>query len=442
MDTNRRSLLFALASGTASAGLSSCATPAFDAARPSRLDRVSMENIQRWLTLLDGTAHLRSGSPDEKRIAALTERHFVECGFEVKRQAFTVPVFAIKDSVIRFDGKQLDVFPQHQVVTTPEAGVSAPLTYWRLGMPVSALSGRIAVVDLPHARHSQLMAKVSRESFQAALTGKPAAMVLITTGATGETIILNAPYKQLAHNTPTAVIGPKPGKDLIAAALAGKSATLQITVTASETSSDNLIATRDRGTDPLVFSTPRTAWTPAVAERGPGFAAFMELARWAPGALPERSLVFVQTTAHEYDNAGGEHFLSSALAPPVSNTALWVHLGAGFAGRSFHDIGFHQLVPLPGVDDQRYLLGTNDLVASLTEAFAGQAGLERVYSESDGAVGELAEILKAGYRRVFGLFGGHLYHHTMLDRIDKTDARWVLQALEAVKRVVSSVLVT
>ena len=424
-----------LAVGAAQAG-----SPAVSARTGPRDLGASEEAVRRWLELLDRNADLRSGGAAELELARITRRHLDSHGFKTSEQAFPVPTYASETCRVQFAGESLDLIPQQIVVQTPASGLAAQLAYWRIGKPIDDIKGRIVVVDLPAARHSQLRAPTSRKSLNAVLAGKPAAVILVTNGITGESIVLNAPYAKPYAPIPMTTVGPKAAATLIAAAFQGVEAILTMTGTAGRATSPNVIGRIERGTKMLVVSTPRTAWTPAVAERGPGFSAFMELARWAPKALPDRSLFFVQTTAHEYDNAGGIQFLEGPMAPRHEDVALWIHLGAGFAGRSFHDLGLYQLVPLSSVDDQRYLLGTKDTVPLLKQAFAGQIGLQNVYSEEDGAVGELAEILRLGYRPAFGMLGGHLFHHTAKDRIDKTDPRWIVAAIEAIQRVAEQVL--
>jgi hypothetical protein len=258
--------------------------------------------------------------------------------------------------------------------------------------------------------------------------------VFVTDGPTGETVFLNAPINpDAAPAIPLAVIGPRPGASLIAAAREQRQATFILDGVVRRVRSANLIGRMNRRGPCLVVSTPRTGWTPAVAERGPGLAAFLALAQWAPTALPNHALTLVCTTAHEYDNAGSHAFFDDG-APSPDQTALWVHLGAGFAARDFHEVGRYALAPLPSPDAQRYLMGSDPLAPMLRHTFAGQVGLEAAYPTSAGpAAGELYEVYSRGYAPVFGLFAAHRFHHVMQDRLDKTDPAWIQAATDAVK---------
>lgn len=396
----------------------------------------SIEAIKADLLALDAVEHLRSGDAGERAISARTAGRLAALGYDVAEQLFEVPYFTAKTSALRWEGGEAEVFAQHIVTPTGPAGVEAPLRLWRLGDDPARLAGAIALVLLPYARHSQLIAKPSRESLDAALAGKPAAVVLITNGPTGETIMLNAPYAAPYAPVPIAVLGPKPGAAAIEAARLSVAGRLILDGESGRRPSHNLIARRTGPGKSLVVSTPRTAWTPAVAERGPGFAAFLAIAAWATGALPGRDLIFVQTTAHEYDNAGGLHFLESDLAPKPEDVFLWLHLGAGFAGRAHHEFGEFAVNPLSSVDAQRFLIGSDDLIPLLAREFAGQPGLENPYPESRGAVGELAEVFAKGYKPAFGMLAAHLRHHLMSDRIAMTDPEWVRMAAIAARNVI------
>jgi len=272
------------------------------------------------------------------------------------------------------------------------------------------------------------------------LSGDRAAVVLITDGPSGETIILNAPSGEPLTRVPLAVLGPKPGARAIEGARRGEQGRLVVDGEHIFTQSDNLIARIARGPRFFVVSTPRTGWTPAVAERGPGTASFLAMSAWASKTIKGHTLLFVNTTAHEFDNAGGRLFLNSPAAPDPNDVVLWVHFGAGFAARAHHEIGNYRLLPLKAVDPQRFLLGSDDLLEALATAFAGHSGLENPYPLSAGAAGELEEIADRGYAPLFGLFGAHAYHHVMTDRMAMTNPVWIRNAALSAKSVAERIL--
>lgn len=378
------------------------------------------------LDFLDRGAALQTGTAGDLALMRRVEERLAASGFEISRQSFDAPGFDIRRCEVEVGAERIRVVPQAIVRPTGPGGVEARLHPWRGAGDDEGVRDAIVVLMLPFARHSQLRAPMIRAPLDRVLAGRPAAVVLVTTGVTGETIYLNAAYEAPHGDVPIAVVGPKPGAGLIAAAERRERGRLVLDGDVVRRTSANVWG-RITGRGPIVVvSTPRTGWVRAVAERGPGLASFLALAAWAPAALPGNDLLFVTTCAHEYDNAGGVAFIRDH-APKPRDTHLWVHLGAGFAARDWHETG-GALRPLPSADEQRYLVGSENTLPVIREAFAGQPGLEAAYPASAGAAGELGEILSHGYQRVFGAYSGHPFHHTEEDGIQCTDPALVQRA--------------
>jgi hypothetical protein len=159
-----------------------------------------------------------------------------------------------------------------------------------------------------------------------------------------------------------------------------------------------------------------------------------------PTAFPERNLMFLCNSAHEFENLGAAEALKAA-APPPAETEFWLHLGANLAARDWHEAGASGLLPLPGADAQRYMLVSPELVSTARRIFEGLPGLERAYPVSAGAEGELHDIAAAGYARIAGIFGAHRFHHVDGDDLRCTDASLVapvIARLESLLREVST----
>ena len=408
------------------------ATPAAMAALPAHAqDNGAL--ISQSLALLDRQADLRTGGAGDLAVADQVRANLRAAGFRTSSQRVDAPALDARRAALVWAGGEVAVEPQPIVRTTGAGGVRGALRLWRDASDTAMMADAIALVMLPMGRHSQLLGEPIRSILAQVAGAAPRGIVLVTNGPTGETIMLNAPIDGAGLPAiPIAVLGPKPGAGALSVARAGGEATLIIDGDVRRVRSPNIWGAIERDAPYLVVSTPRTAWTRAVAERGPGLAAFNALAAWAPQALPAHSLMFVSTTAHEYDNAGS-HMFFERHAPPPDRVALWLHLGAGFAARDFHEVGRFALAPLPSPDPQRFLLGSDTLVAILRQAFAGQIGLEAAYPASAGAAGELGEVLARGYAPAFGLFAAHRYHHVEQDRVDKTDPDWIQAAIDALK---------
>ena len=414
---NRRDILLASAAGLAVSG---CASGAQHSSLAGSIDPFAEARLAETLQRLDAVESLQTGTAGELAFAAYVERRMANAGLDVTRQAVDAPGFSIRKASATCLGQETQVVPQSIVVPTGPDGITAPLRLWRDQSDTALMRDAIALILLPRARHSRLGSRAIRAPLDAAISGGARAVILITDGPTGETIYLNADYERPPASVPVALIGPNYSDTLLKGAREGASCNLVIDGESLRRVSANIFG-RVTGRGPtVVVSTPRTGWLKCVGERGPGLAIFLALAEWAPKALPKHDLLFLTTAAHEYDNAGGLQFINK-LAPKPAETALWVHLGAGFAVRNFQEVGPHELKPLSGAFPERSLVGTDNLLEALKTEFAGLPGLESVRPASAGAAGELQEIFAHGYNPAFGFFGSHYYHHTIADRLDKAD---------------------
>lgn len=407
---------------------------------PSTGRGAEMSRICEMLELLNAQDNLRSGGAGERTVETYIGAALEAAGFAVDRQTVECPRFAVARAEIVSDQGRAPVVLAPFGEPALHINASTRLMPWRSSADTPLLAGAIAVIDLPYARHSQLLTPFSRDAIRQAAQGAPLAILLITNGPTGETIHLNAPIDHPnPRSVPILLLGPKSAGALAALISARSDCRLIVDAARSPAQTVNVVGSMEREGRTIVISTPRTGWTAAVAERGPGLAAFVELALWAPRALRAFRLVFVCTGAHEYDNAGSRRFLET-LAPSASEAALWVHLGAGFAARDFHEVGGYGLLPLPSVDPQRFLVGSAQHLERLQAAFEHLPGLEKPYPATAGAAGELSELITHGYDSLFGMFGAHRFHHVDADRLDKTDPEWVAACVGAVKRAIRSIV--
>lgn len=360
-------------------------------------------------------------------------------GFGVKAQPIEVAFFDAVDVSVRVGDLRLECLPQHPVSPTTPEGMSARLALHREARDDASLKGAIAVVTLPFARHSSILAPAVRAALSTAARSGAKGIVAITDGPSGEAIALNAPETEVVGTTPTAVIGPKAAAPLIAAAIDGKVATLTISGQAGRRPSANIIASRPGPGPTVVVTTPLSGWFRCGGERGGGVATFLALAKWLPRAFPNLRVIFAGTVGHELENAGSHAFLESE-APMLGAVELWVHLGANFAARDFHETA-GRLLPLPSVDAQRFLVSAPEFIPALQSGFAGLAGLERPYPISmQNAAGEAGEILRAGHTRLIANYGNHRFHHTPADGPEMTSGRLVAVAALGMKRALTQIL--
>ncbi|MEQ7154560.1 hypothetical protein ABN401_04970 [Brevundimonas sp. C11] len=390
--------------GAVSAGL--VTAPAVAAPQRSGWDETTLQSdLDRYA----GFGIKAAGGEGDRATGTWLEASLQTLGFETERQTYDTPFFEPAESLLEFGTARLDVVAQAPVRQTGDGGSAAPLLLWS---QQDAISG-IAVVSLPFRRWSSASQREIQEPVRAAFAAGAVAVLIVTTGPTGEALVLNAPPDAPPFAGPTAVVAPKDAAPLIEAARVGATGRLCITGRSGRREAFNVIGRLGEPTDPqLVVSTPRSGWLGSVGERGPGIAAWLGLARLAADGR-WGSATWVSTSGHEYDNVGGQRFLANG-APHPDRTRLWAHLGANLAARDWHEVGTG-LAPLPSADPQRFLAAPEAMLPDLARAFAGLPGLENPYSWDRGVQGELAEIKAGGYAHAFGVFGAHRFHHAVGD---------------------------
>lgn len=389
--------------------------------------RSAEAEAQRILERYQGFGDKASGGPGDDACGAWLEDELKALGYVCARQAFDIPAYEGEAPTLTVGGTRAELIPQAIVTPTPAGGLTAPLS-------VEGRPGAITLMVLPHARWSTIKGPLARR-VGAALAAGSRAVVLVTTGPTGEAIALNTPPERPLFDRPVAVMAPKDAEPFLAAAARGEDATLRMGGRSFRRPAFNVTAKLDRGAArTLVLSTPRSGWFTCAGERGSGLAAWLLLSGWAARTRLPINLALVATSGHEYEYAGGEHYIAE-LAPKPAQTALWVHIGANVAARDWHEYG--RLVPLPSADPQRFLLASPPLVPAAKAAFAGLAGLEQTYPATrELAAGELASILHAGYDPVMGIFGVHRFHHTRQDDMRCVSAELVPPVTNAFAKVI------
>jgi hypothetical protein len=358
-------------------------------------------------------------------------------GYQVEAPTFEAPFFVKRTTRLTVGATVVDVMPQAPVTVTGASGVTAPLALVD-GTTVGDVRDRIAVIVFPNARHAALSAGGGvGQTVTNAARGGAKAIVMITTGPTGEAIALNCPEDGFVK-VPAAVLAPKQAEPIVSAARRGEQATLVVDGDATHRPSPNVIGRITRGERWIAISTPRSGWFGCVGERGTGTALFLELAAWAPRRFPDLSIFLMNTGGHEYFFAGSRHAV--LLAPPAPNTALWTHIGATVAVRDAQE---HEgkLVMLDTADPQRSLMATDTVRAAAAEAFSGLSGLSNPTPVRAGA-GELSAFTDRGYSKAFAVIATHRPFHTVQDTLDCVDARLIVPVLQAHQRTMELVVGT
>jgi hypothetical protein len=391
----------------------------------------SEAEAKRILERYAGFGDKAAGGPGDVACGEWLEGELKALGYACERQPFDVPAYEGEAATLSFEGAKAILIPQ--AIVTPTPGLTGRLFIPNRGQ------GEIALLVLPHARWSTAKGEVERRVKAAKAAGAKAA-VIVTTGPTGEALALNTPPDRPLFDIPAAVLAPRDAQPFVEAAAKGAVATFAMPGRSFRRSAWNVTATLKRGAGKwLVISTPRSGWFNCVGERGSGLAVWLQLMAWAAKAKLPVNVALVATSGHEYEYAGGEHFIEH-VAPKPSDTALWVHLGANVAARDWHERG-PVLSPLPSADPQRFLLASPPLVAACKAAFAGQPGLEQAYPVDPAQVaGELASIVRAGYDPAVGIFGSHRFHHARDDDLRCVSPALIPPVADAFAQVISGAL--
>ena len=378
----------------------------------------------------------QSGGIGDRWIADWTARRLSDAGFAVERQSFDAPWFEAATSELRLGDRKIPLVAQPLAVPTGPGGIDAPL---RLADVSDNLDGAIAVVRLPYRRWSSLLDRAVCDPLTDALTRGAAAVILVTTGPTGEALLLNAPADAPLSDRPLALLAPRLASPVIEAARRGLSATLVLDGKGGLRAAENVVARRVRdGRRWVVVSTPRSGWTDCAGERGPGLAIWLALAEWMPHAFADHSLLFVCNSGHEYENLGASHIVEK-VGPPPAETDLWLHLGANVATRDYQEMP-GRLLPLPSADPFRFLMTSTAFVDRARAIFKGLPGLEMAYPSSEGVAGELSEVVKAGYPYHAGIFGAHRHHHAPTDDLSVVAPEPLAATAQAVRDFLTAII--
>jgi hypothetical protein len=425
MPTTRRALLqrfaFGAAAGAAHAGLSRIAIAQSG-------DGALLERVRGDLSRHASFGDKFSGSPGDLATAAWIADRLRTSGYQVQSSTFDAPFFVKRTTRLATGATTVDVMAQAPVVPTNPAGITAPLAL--VDGAVGDVRDRIAVIVLPSGRHAALFADrgIGQTVVSVAKAGARA-IVIVTTGPTGEAIALNSPEQPFVP-VPAAVLAPRRAEPIVAAARSGATATLVLDGDATHRPSPNVVGTLRRGEHWIAMSTPRSGWFACVGERGTGTAVFLELADWAVRRFPDHSIFLMNTGGHEYFFAGSHRAVTQA--PPPDRTVLWTHVGATVAVRDARDENGREVM-LDTADPGRSLMATDTARAAAAEAFRGLSGLANPTPVRAGA-GELSAFTDKGYTTAFAVIGVHRWFHTPLDTLERVDAKLVVPVLQAHQR--------
>lgn len=159
IDTSRRTFL----------GVTTALSLAGLAARAAATSEPGIEaDLRRYV----GFGSKRAGGPGDMACGEWLATRLHNAGYAIERQKFAVPYFETTRADLTCGTSSAKVLPQPIVIPTGEKGVSGPLVRVdSRGRFMGSMRGAIALVDLPAARWSSMMAKAARQPVELRFRG-------------------------------------------------------------------------------------------------------------------------------------------------------------------------------------------------------------------------------------------------------------------------------
>lgn len=351
----------------------------------------------------------RTGTGVDYKTSEWIERELKALGFETEFQEFTAHQYCFKDGLMVFGDKKIKIFPHWWPPRKASFTLRAPLTF---DADKQSYSGKIVAVRFPKAATGYLN-PVHRDIVHRIAERGARAILAITENITGEIYVYNVKDDE-PWPIPVILIGEKDEPSIRKAIEENVPVSLSIRGEYRENAKTrNVIGKLSKNSRrQIVISTPLTGWFSCGAERGPGIAIFLGLARWIVQNAIDSGFTLVATTGHEIGH-GGMDFFMDQKAPKPGDVLCWLHLGASIASYAWKETGGGP-IRLPEVEKYKKLFLFSPsyfrfYVNNFSDfGFVPIPGIYRV-------VGEMEDVRARGYERYFGFAGKHRYFHTPAD---------------------------
>jgi hypothetical protein len=184
----------------------------------------------------------RSATPGDLATAEWIAQRLKTSGYKVASHEFPAPFLVERSVTLLTEGMSLRLYPQTPAATTGSKGLTGRLALIRTQADAANTKGKMRFLVLNSARHAALGRGNGGigGTIQAAATAGALGVVIVTTGPSGEAVLLNAPEDRVMP-VPVAVMAPKDSKPFQEAAAVGAEATFTLDGDATHRNSTNVI---------------------------------------------------------------------------------------------------------------------------------------------------------------------------------------------------------
>jgi hypothetical protein len=356
----------------------------------------------------------RTGTPVNTQTTAWLGEELNKYGYTVGYPEFPVRQYFFDKAAIVSGNDSIAAFPQWWVNEQVRQSVQGRLA------DITSLSvqadpgGKIIVIHVPEGEVLPAFRLIDTLAENGAM-----AVVVMTENPLGDMVVFNSTAKPDPWKIPVVLVAAKDSAKLAAFAARQQIVRLYVDGEYKDVKGKNVYGAIGKGGKYVVISTPISGWFGCGGERGPGIAVWLELARWAATLKTDYTFFFTGNSGHEIGGIGAHLFLDE-LAPPIENTHLWIHLGAGLATLACQKTP-EGLVKQNEVDSLRNFFYSEPVKDSFTEVF--EKTKAQKFSTDERNAGELVYVAQKGYKRILGVSYIHPYFHTPADSASTTSSR-------------------
>ena len=382
--------------------------------------------LQAHLEHYARAGHHRSGGDGDAATRDWLSGELRDAGFDVEVQSIPFEQWNHEEAYLETAGGRLEGFP----LWWPPRDPGLRSVSGRVRLVADAGPGDIGVISIDPYLLASLKdehRKVIADASERGLVG----IIILTKTISGEHFAFNA--EAGLADIAVLILGSEHAGAVDKVIADETAAQLRLHGDYQTSATWNVIGRLNRaGSETVVVSTPRTGWFNCGAERGPGVALFVELARWA-ASEGDADLVFVATGGHEIAHIGMDAFMKAG-APDPQTTANWVHLGASIAAHEWADPDERRLGASSAQNSAtRWIIFSEN---QTFEMFRHFHSLGYQFSPANVSVfGEAKDVHAAGYSRFFAFAGGHPYFHLPSDEADNTSGEMLAPVALAIQKI-------